>query len=100
MGDLSEPFPRRLRDEFEKARLDRIRTDLVVCLLLATLSATAYNMGDREHAERTLASAEQGYSDMLRFFSQATGMTAEVERELQSKFRDLRERMDDLHLLR
>ncbi len=65
MGDLSEPVPRRLRDEFEKARLDRIRTDLVVCLMLATVSATAYNMGDREHAERTLASAEKGYSDML-----------------------------------
>jgi len=57
-------------------------------------------MGDREHAERTLASAEQGYSDMLRFFVQATEMTAEVERELQSKFRDLRERLDALHLLR
>jgi len=31
-----------------------------------------------------------------RFFSQATGMTAEVERELWSKVRQLRERLDGL----
>ena len=50
--------------------------------------------------ERTLASAEKGYSDMLRYFSQATGMTAEVEKELQSKFKQLRERLDGLQRLR
>jgi len=32
----------------------------------------------------------------MRFFSQATGMTAGVERELWSKVRQLRERLDGL----
>jgi hypothetical protein len=36
---------------------------------------------------------------MLKYFSQAKGMTAEVERELWSKFRQLRERLDGLKRL-
>ena len=56
-------------------------------------------MGHREHAKRTIASAEKGYSDMLRYFSQAKGMTPEVEKELQSKFKQLRERLDGLQRL-
>jgi type II secretory pathway component GspD/PulD (secretin) len=75
----------RLRDEIERARIDFIRTDLRVCITFATVAETAYSMGHWEHAERTLASAEKGYSDMLRYFSQATGMTVEVEKELQTK---------------
>jgi hypothetical protein len=89
----------RLRDEIEQARVDFIRTDLGVCMTFATVAETAYSMGHREHAERTLASAEKGYSDMLRYFSQATGMTVEVEKELQSKFKQLRERLDGLQRL-
>jgi hypothetical protein len=34
---------------------------------------------------------------MLRFFSQAREVTPEAEKELQSKFRHLRERLDGLH---
>jgi hypothetical protein len=49
--------------------------------------------------ERTLASAEKGYSDMLRYFSQAKNLTAEVEKELQSMFKQLRERLDGLQRL-
>jgi hypothetical protein len=86
----------RLRAETDQLRLDLIRTDLGVCLTFAKVAETAYSMDHREHAERALASAEKGYSDMLRFFSQARGMTAEVEKELQSKFRQLRERLDGL----
>jgi Ser/Thr protein kinase RdoA (MazF antagonist) len=89
----------RLRDETERARVDFIRTDLGVCLTLATVAETAYSMGHREHAKRTIASAEKGYSDMLRYFHKATGMTAEVEKELQSKFKQLRERLDGLQRL-
>jgi hypothetical protein len=88
-----------LRHEIEQSQLDFIRTDLVVCLTLAAVSATAYNMGDREHAERTLESAEKGYSDMLRFYSQANRLTPEVEKELKSKFQHLRERLDGLRRL-
>lgn len=71
----------------------------MVCLTLATVSATAYNMGDREHAERTRASAEKGYSDMLSFFSEAKGPSPKLENELQSKFKELRKLLDGLHLL-
>jgi hypothetical protein len=60
--------PLRLREQTEQARLDFIRTDLGVCMTFATVAETAYSMGHREHAERTLASAEKGYSDMLRTF--------------------------------
>ena len=82
----------------EQARLDLIKTDLDVCLTFAKVAETALSMGHREHAAQTIASAEKGYSDMLRYFSQATGMTPEIESELQSKFKRLRERLDGLHL--
>ena len=85
-----------LRENVEQARLDFIRTDLDLCLTFATVVGTAYSMGHREHAERTLASAEKGYSDMLRYFSQARRMTAGVEKELKSMFKQLRERLDEL----
>ena len=88
--------PARLLAETEQALLDFIRTDLDVCLTLAVLAETKYRLGNREHAEETLARAENGYSDMLRFFSRVRGMTAEVEKELQSKFKQLRERLDGL----
>jgi hypothetical protein len=69
---------------------------LDLCLTFATVAETAMSMGHREHAERTIASAERGYSDLLRYFRKATGMTAAVESELRSKFRQLRERLDGL----
>ena len=80
-------------------RLDFIKTDLGVCMTFAKVAETALSMGHREHAARTIASAEKGYSDMLRYYTQATGMTPEVEMELQSKFKQLRERLDGLQNL-
>jgi hypothetical protein len=71
-----------------------------LCATFTAIAETAYNMGHREHAERTLANAEKGYVDMLRLFSQAKGLTPDVERELQSKFKQLRERLDRLQGLR
>ena len=88
-----------LRDKIEQGRLDFIRTDLGVCLTFATVVETEYALGNREHATRTLAEAEKGYSDLFRFFSQARGLTPEVEKELQSKFKHLRERLDGLQRL-
>ena len=90
----------RLRAEFEQTRIDLITTDLGVCLTLADIAATEYGLGNREHAEQAVAEAEKGYSDMLRFFSEATGMTAEVETGLQSKFQAVRQRLDELKPLR
>jgi hypothetical protein len=84
------------QDDVEQNRLDLIRTDLDVCLTFAAVAEAAYSMGHREHAARTVASAEKGYCDMLRYFSQAKGLTPEVEKELQSKFQHLRERLDGL----
>jgi hypothetical protein len=68
-------------------------------MTFAAVAETAISMGHWEHAKRTIASAEKGYSDMLRYFHKATGMTAEVEKELQSKFKPLRERLDGLQRL-
>lgn len=85
-----------LRAETERLRLDFIRTDLEVCLTFAAVAETAYSMRHREHGERTVASAENGYSTLLRFFSQAKGLTPETERELPSKFKHLREQLDRL----
>ena len=85
-----------IRAEIEQSLIDFVRTDLGVCMTLATVAETAYSMGHREHANRSLASAEKGYSDMRRYFSQAKGMTAAVESELQSKFTQLRDRLDGL----
>ncbi len=88
-----------LRDETEQTRLDFIRTDIEVCLTFADIVESEYRLGNREHAGRTLAEAEKGYRDMLRFFSQAKVLTAEVEEELQAKFNHLRERLDGLQHL-
>jgi hypothetical protein len=86
----------KLRAETEQARLDFIWTDLDVCMTFATVVESEYNMGNHEHAERTLAEAEKGYSDMNRFFSQAKGLTPEAEARFQSKFKQVRERLDGL----
>lgn len=96
--DVGDLFHETLKiwGETEQARLNFIRTDLEVCLALADVAETKYNMGHREQAARTIASAEKGYSDILRFFYQARGMTPEIEKELQSKFRQVRERLDEL----
>ena len=89
----------RLRAEIEQSRLDLIKTDLDLCLTFATVAETALSMGHREHSARAIASAEKGYSEMVRYFSQAKRMTPEVEKELQSKLQRLRERLDGLQRL-
>jgi hypothetical protein len=93
---MPDPFPewRELQAEAEEARLDFIRTDLDLCLTFAAVAETAYGMGHREHAERTLASAEKGYADMFRFFSQAVNPTPETKKELERTFKRLREQLD------
>jgi hypothetical protein len=85
-----------LQENNERVRLEFIRTDSDLCLTFAAVAEMAYSMGHREHAERTIASAEHGYSTLLRFFSKAKRLTLEIEQELQSKFKELRERLDGL----
>jgi hypothetical protein len=85
-----------VQDKTEHARLKFIRTDLGLCLTFAAVAETAYSMGHREHAERTVARAEHGYATLLRFFSKAKMLTPEIEQELQAKFKELRERLDRL----
>ena len=94
--DLSQNWSE-LRQATERLRIDFITTDLDLCLTLAKIAERRFQTSNRGHAERTLAEAEKGYSDMLRFFSQAREVTPEAEKELQSKFRHLRERLDGLH---
>jgi hypothetical protein len=83
-----------LRDDLERSRLDFIRTDLQVCLTLASIATTEFDLGNREHAARTTASAEKGYCTLLRYFSQAKALTPEANKELQLTFKRLRERLD------
>ena len=90
----------RLRALTEQTRIDFIRTDLDLCLTFAKVAETAIDMGNSEHAERSMSNAEKGYTDMLRFFSQATDISAGDRRELQSKFKRLRERLDGLKRFR
>jgi hypothetical protein len=85
-----------LRDQTEKALLDFIRTDLEVCLTFAVIVETEYGMGNRDHAERTLAEAEKGYSTLLRLISKAKGLRVEIQNELHTSLKQLRERLDRL----
>jgi hypothetical protein len=98
---VSEPSdqPLRRRPEIGSAGLEFIKTDLEVCLTFATVAETAFSMGHRENAERALAIAEKGYSDMLRIVSQAR-MADEVEKDLQARLKQLRERLDGLRRFR
>ena len=66
-----------LQDDIEQARLDFVGRDVQECITFATVAETAYSTGHQEHAARTIASAEKGYSHMLRYFSQAKNLTPE-----------------------
>ena len=85
-----------LRDDVDRVRVDFIRADLQVCLSLASIADTEYDLGNREHAARTTANAEKGYSAMLRYFSQAKNLAPCTEAELQFTLHRLRERLDRL----
>jgi hypothetical protein len=85
-----------IQDRTEQACLDFIRTDLDVCLTFAAVAETAYSMGHQEHAEQTVASAEKGYSTLLRFFSKVENPTPETKKELELTLKRLRERLDGL----
>jgi hypothetical protein len=89
----------RIQNETERARLDFIKADLELCLTFTTVAETAYSMGHVEHAEQLVVRAEHGYADLLRFFSRAKRITPEIQQELQSKFKELRERLDRLQRL-
>jgi hypothetical protein len=97
---VADLFDWRLRKEIEQSRLDLIWTDLDVILTFANVVKTEYSIGNREHAERTLANAEKGYTDMLRYFSQARELTSEIKGVFQSKFKQVRDRLDGLQRLR
>jgi hypothetical protein len=95
---MGSPFDRwvNLRDKTEQLRLDFIRTDLQVCLTLTSVAETKYGLNNWEHAARLIASAEKGYSSLLRFFSQAKNLAPEAKKELQLTFKRLRKQLDRL----
>ena len=86
----------RLRAEREQLLLNFIRTDLELCLTLAGIAERKFLKGNLNDAERILVRVEKRRSDMVRSFSQAKGMTAAVQSELKSKFKQVRERLDGL----
>ena len=69
----------------------------IYCVTFATVVETEYDMGNRQHAERTLASIEKSYATLVRLFSQSNGLTAQQEKELWSKFVHLGERLTGLN---
>jgi hypothetical protein len=87
---------RGLANHFEKLRLDFIRTDLEVCFTFVDIVKTEYAMGNLDHAERTLAQAEKGYSTLCRLMAQTKGLQQETQNELQARIERLRERLDGL----
>ena len=95
---MGNPFPNwfTLLLRVEEVRLDFIRTDLGVCSTFADIVEREYTMGNWDHAERTLAVTEKGYSTVLRLLSQARGLRIETEDELQTTLKHLRERLDRL----
>jgi hypothetical protein len=82
---MGSPFDRQatLLDDAAQLCLDFIRTDLQVCLTLTSVAETAINSGNPEHSARTIATAERGYSTLLRFFSRTKHLTREAREELQ-----------------
>lgn len=99
---MTDPFEESLRiqNKAEQTRLDLSWRDLDVILKLASVAETEYKMGNQEHAAQTRASAEKGYSEMLRYFPLAKGLTPESAEETESKFKDVRERLDGLRRFR
>jgi hypothetical protein len=95
---VSEAVPGRLKvlNETGQTQLDFIRTDLDVCFTFATVAETAYRIGNPENAKRPLAEAEKGYSTLLRFVAQMTGLAPQDQSDLESKLKRLRERLDEL----
>ena len=92
LGDIFQ-MGERLRHETEKTRLGLIRTDLQLCFTFADIAETQYDLGYQEHTERMLTIAEKRYSDMLRFFSREKSLSADVAKELQLTFEQLRNRL-------
>ena len=93
LGGLSKHW-RPPQDEFEEARLDYILTDLDECLTFASIVEAEYRTDKRDHAERTLAALEECYSDMLRFYHQAGNLEPGTRADFESKFKQVRERLD------
>jgi hypothetical protein len=85
-----------LRADFDRRHLDFIGADLELCLTFAAIADWSFKTGHQKNAERNLANAEKGYSDMSRFFSRATGLTTQIEEELQLKFKLVRDRLEGL----
>ena len=85
-----------LLDQAEQARLDFIKTDLEMCFTLTDIVETEYGLGNQEHAERTLAKAEKGYSTLVRLVSKTEKLPVEIESELQTRLKKLRDRLDQV----
>ena len=85
-----------IRARTDQARIDFINVDLDLCLTLAGVAETAISLHHLDHAEQSISRAEKGYSDLLHFYSEASGMPEDVQKELQSKFSQLRQRLDEL----
>ena len=95
---MTDPLHERQRIQAQAKRehVQSIGMKLEVLHTYAALAETHRSCGNRIHAARLLEEAERRYSMLLQFHFRANGMTAELDEEFQSKFKQVRERLNGL----
>ena len=89
----------RLKAESDQVRLEYLRTELALSVLLAGIAEAEYQTGDRETFDRSLGRAEDGYAIIVSFLSDlndAYRISDEDRRELESGMAWLRVTLDAL----
>ena len=89
--------PTDLQYQFDKVRMDFLRTELEACSTFVGLAETERTIGNDEHAKRAAADAEKAYSTLQRFLSDpkhAKHINAEERQELTERMEELRKKLD------
>jgi len=58
-----------LQSQSDQNRIEFLRTELSACFTFASVAETEFNIGNNEHAQRSIADAEKAYATMQRFLS-------------------------------
>ena len=90
-----------LQSQSDQNRIEFLRTELSACFTFASVAETEFNIGNNEHAQRSIADAEKAYATMQRFLSDpkhAEHISGEERQELTQGMAELRKKLDDLAL--
>ena len=80
-------------------RIDFLRTELELCFTFASIAETEHKTGSPEHAKRSVADAEKGYTTLQHFLSDpkhARHIRDDERRELTAGLERLRKILDGL----